>query len=182
LFYTHQYILSELRTVNIIDHTLIDIAFHLGQILKAQGDKIATAESCTGGLIAAIITEIPGSSLWFDRGFVTYSNQAKIDLLNVNSSTLADFGAVSAETAQAMALGALSNSQSAWALAVTGIAGPDGGSQDKPVGTVFFGWCNRNGFLMTEKRCFTGDRHAVRMLTASHALTKLSELLMRNSE
>ena len=114
-----------------IENDLVELAERLGQVLKAQNKKIATAESCTGGLIAAIITEIPGSSAWFDRGFVTYSNQAKVDMLAVLPETLAKFGAVSAETAQEMAAGALANSQADWSFAVTGIAGPDGGSNDK---------------------------------------------------
>ena len=117
-----------------------DVAAQLGQALKARGFMLAMAESCTGGLVAESITSIAGSSAWFDRGFVTYSNAAKIDMLGVSGKTLEAFGAVSEQTAAEMAAGALRNSTSQIAGSITGIAGPGGGSEEKPVGTVCFGW------------------------------------------
>ncbi len=159
--------------MSMIENDLVKLAERLGQVLKAQNKTIATAESCTGGLIAAIITEIPGSSAWFDRGFVTYSDQAKVDMLTVLPETLAKFGAVSAETAQEMAGGALANSQADWSVAVTGIAGPDGGSNDKPVGTVYIAWMKKAGTPKVERLQLTGNRAQIRKITAKKIFEKL---------
>jgi nicotinamide-nucleotide amidase len=153
-----------------MDNELFTLAERLGQSLKANGHKIATAESCTGGWIAQVITEVPGSSAWFDRGFVTYSNNAKIQMLGVNPQTLAEHGAVSAEAAQQMAAGALENSEADWAIAVTGIAGPDGGSEEKPVGTVYIAWQNKTGFSKVEKLNLSGNRHQIRKQTVEKAI------------
>ena len=139
---------------------------------------MATAESCTGGMIAAACTDLAGSSAWFDRGFVTYSNAAKTELLGVDPVLIENHGAVSEPVARAMAQGALARSpaQVVVAVAVTGVAGPGGGSADKPVGTVWFGWATPAG-VASEVRHFGGDRAAVRQATVAHALTRLLDLL-----
>ena len=138
--------------------------------------KIATAESCTGGLVAALFTDIPGSSTVFERGFVTYSNAAKTELLRVPAELIAQHGAVSEPVARAMAAGALTHSPAQLAVAVTGVAGPTGGSADKPVGTVWFGWATPAG-TFTEHQRFDGDRAAVRAATVRHALAGLLQRL-----
>lgn len=160
-----------------MDNALFDLAEGLGQRLKAKGHKIATAESCTGGWIAQAITEVPGSSAWFDRGFVTYSNNAKVQMLGVNPQTLEQHGAVSAETATEMVAGALANSEADWAVAVTGIAGPDGGSEQKPVGTVYVAWQGKSGFLQVERLQLTGNRHQIREQTVMIVLEKMIAIL-----
>jgi nicotinamide-nucleotide amidase len=137
---------------------------------------LATAESCTGGLIAAACTDLAGSSAWFERGFVTYSNVAKSEMLGVDPGLIDRHGAVSEAVVRAMAQGALAHSQAQLAVAVTGVAGPTGGSADKPVGTVWFGWATPAG-LRSEVRHFAGDRAAVRLATVQHALSRLVELL-----
>jgi len=137
---------------------------------------LATAESCTGGLIAAACTDLAGSSLWFERGFVSYSNAAKTELLGVPTELIEQHGAVSEPVARAMATGALTHSHAQVALAVTGVAGPGGGSADKPVGTVWFGWATPAG-LWSECQHFAGDRAAVRAATVHHALTRLLALV-----
>lgn len=152
-----------------------ELAVQLGKSLRACRFSIATAESCTGGLIAAIITDVPASSSWFERGFVTYSNEAKQEMLGVRTATLEAYGAVSEAVAREMAVGALAASRADVAVAVTGIAGPDGGSKEKPVGTVWFAWAWPNGDIRAECRHFSGDRHAVRHQTAEHAFRKLIE-------
>jgi len=134
---------------------------------------IATAESCTGGWAAQVITHTAGSSAWFERGFVTYSNQAKIDMLGVRAETLEKFGAVSQETAAEMATGALKKSKALFSLAITGIAGPTGGSPGKPVGTVCFAWCRVGEQAFTETARFAGDREAIRRQAVVHALRGL---------
>ena len=138
--------------------------------LTARGLTMATAESCTGGLIAAACTAIAGSSDWFERGVVTYSNAAKTELLGVPAATIARFGAVSAEVAQAMAEGVLARTPAALALAVTGIAGPGGGSPGKPVGTVWLAWGVRGGTCRTRLLQLDGDRSAIRLHTMLMAL------------
>jgi len=137
---------------------------------RRQGLRVATAESCTGGLVAACITEIAGSSDVFDRGFVTYSNEAKMDLLGVPSELLDAHGAVSAEVARAMAEGALARSRADVAVAITGIAGPGGGSAQKPVGLVYMGVARKGGSTSTERHVFPGDRTGVRLASLERAL------------
>lgn len=144
-------------------------------LLKKQL-RLVTAESCTGGLIAAACTDLAGSSAWFERGFVTYSNAAKTELLGVSERVLRRAGAVCGPVAQAMAEGALAHSHAQVAVAVTGVAGPSGGSPAKPVGTVWFGFA-LPGQVLTEKCHFDGDRAAVRQATVRHALERLVELL-----
>jgi nicotinamide-nucleotide amidase len=137
---------------------------------------MATAESCTGGLIAAACTDLSGSSVWFERGFVTYSNAAKIQMLGVPESLIAAHGAVSEPVARAMAQGAVSRSAAQVSVAVTGVAGPTGGSSEKPVGTVWFAW-QVGGETSAERQQFPGDRAAVRAATVRHALQRLLALL-----
>jgi nicotinamide-nucleotide amidase len=153
-----------------------DTVLRLAQALRDKGWMLATAESCTGGLIAAACTDIAGSSDWFERGFVTYSNQAKTDLLDVDAALIEAHGAVSEVVARAMAFGAVRHSRAQVGIAVTGVAGPGGGSPDKPVGTVWFGFMV-DGLLASEMRRFEGDRAAVRAATVQHALQRLIELL-----
>jgi nicotinamide-nucleotide amidase len=133
---------------------------------------MATAESCTGGMMAARCTDLAGSSAWFDRGFVTYSNEAKTQMLGVPRELIATHGAVSEPVARAMAMGAVYRSQAQVSVAVTGIAGPSGGSQDKPVGTVWLAWCI-GGLVTTEVKHFEGDRNQIRQATTKHALQGL---------
>jgi nicotinamide-nucleotide amidase len=154
------------------DDPLLLLAQRLGAAALARSATIATAESCTGGLVAGAITAIAGSSAWFERGFVTYSNLAKEEELGVSASTIERFGAVSEETARAMAEGAIRASSADWAVAVTGIAGPDGGSAEKPVGTVWFAWAGP-GHLEAVRRQFDGDRSAVRGASVHVALEGL---------
>lgn len=144
-------------------------------MLKHQW-TLATAESCTGGLIAGACTDLAGSSTWFERGFITYSNAAKTEMLGVDAALIATHGAVSEAVVRAMAQGALRHSHAQVAVAVTGVAGPTGGSADKPVGTVWFGWATPAG-SHSEVQHFAGDRAAVRAATVHHALTHLAELL-----
>ncbi|MEJ5153083.1 CinA family protein [Comamonas sp. MYb396] len=148
----------------------------LAQHLSHRGWMMATAESCTGGLIAGACTERPGSSQWLDCGFVTYSNRAKSAMLDVPAALIAAHGAVSEPVARAMAQGAIAQSQAQVSVAVTGVAGPDGGSASKPVGTVWFGW-QVAGQLHSEVQRFDGDRHAVRQATVQHALRRLLALV-----
>ena len=150
--------------------TLEALAADVGDLLRANGQKLATAESCTGGWVAQCLTSIAGSSDWFERGFVTYSNAAKLEMLGVASETLELHGAVSVATAQAMATGALQRSHADWAVSITGIAGPGGGSPDKPVGTVCFGWAGPDSFVATDARCFAGNREQIRAQSVAHAL------------
>ena len=150
----------------------------MANLLIKKSHMLVTAESCTGGMIAAACTDLAGSSAWFERGFVTYSNAAKTELLGVDPALLRQQGAVSEPVARAMALGALAHSQAQVALAVTGIAGPGGGSPDKPVGTVWFGFAVP-GQVTTEVRHFAGDRAAVRLATVQHALRRVAELLQQ---
>lgn len=153
-----------------------ELVLDLARELKARGHTMATAESCTGGLIAGACTEVSGSSDWFERGFVTYSNAAKTELLGVPATLIETHGAVSEEVARAMAAGAVQQSHAQVAVAVTGVAGPSGGSAAKPVGTVCFGWATPAG-VVSEVRRFTGDRAAVRAATVRHALQRLVNLL-----
>ena len=154
-------------------HDLEQLAAQLGARLAERGEWLAVAESCTGGWLAQAITAIAGSSGWFDRGFVTYSNAAKTDMLGVPEATLACHGAVSEATALAMAQGVLAHSRADWSVAITGIAGPSGGSPEKPVGTVSFAWASRQTGAQAQTRHFTGDRAAVREQAVRHALNGL---------
>lgn len=145
----------------------------VGAQLLSRGEWLATAESCTGGWVAQSITAIAGSSAWFDRGFVTYSNAAKQEMLGVTEATLERHGAVSEATARAMAQGAIAHSRADWAIAITGIAGPGGGSPEKPVGTVCFAWAQRDGGCEAQTCVFAGERAAVREQSVIHALRGL---------
>ena len=149
-----------------------EIIQNIADALRQRGWLLATAESCTGGLIAAACTDLAGSSDWFERGFVTYSNAAKAELLGVPPESIAQHGAVSEPVARAMAEGALRRSHAQLSVAVTGVAGPGGGSADKPVGTVWFAWC-ADGRTESQRMRFDGDRAAVRAQTVLHALQGL---------
>ena len=153
----------------------VEIA-NLARVLEERGWRMASAESCTGGMIAAACTDLAGSSNWFERGFVSYSNEAKTDLLGVDAGLIVRHGAVSEAVARAMAQGALDCSRAQAAVAVTGVAGPGGGSAAKPVGTVWFGWATPLG-VVSEMRHFPGDRASVRQATVRHGLLRLSELI-----
>ncbi len=148
----------------------------LAELLLARKLMMATAESCTGGLIAGACTDLAGSSAWFERGFVTYSNEAKTESIGVDAALIAAHGAVSEPVARAMAEGAVAQSRAQVSVAVTGVAGPTGGSAEKPVGTVWFGW-SVDGLVRSERRRFDGDRAAVRAATVHHALQNLVTLL-----
>jgi len=152
---------------------LIPVAERVITLFSTQNWTLATAESCTGGLISAALTAIAGSSAVLDRGFVTYSNQAKMDLLGVPPHILDQFGAVSQQTAMAMAEGAVCHAGTTFALSVTGIAGPGGGSADKPVGLVHFGWAQQTCPTLTRHVVFPGDRQQVRLQTARFSLQTL---------
>ena len=154
-----------------------ELARSVGERLKAKKALLVTAESCTGGWVAQAVTAIAGSSDWFERGFVTYSNAAKEEMLGVRHETIVNHGAVSEETAREMAFGALGHSRATLALAITGIAGPGGGSAAKPVGTVCFAWARKGHAASTETRRFAGDREAVRRQSVEHALEKVLQLL-----
>src|SRR5574343_2088922 len=149
------------------------LAERLGALLLERGESLAAAESCTGGWLAQSVTAIAGSSAWFDRGFVTYSNPAKLDMLGVPESTLERHGAVSEATARSMAQGVLAHSRADWSVAITGIAGPSGGTPDKPVGTVCFAWAWRAGGCEAQTCHFPGGRTEVRALSVRHALRGL---------
>jgi len=157
--------------------TLTTLATLVGARLREQEMLLATAESCTGGWVAQAVTAIAGSSDWFERGFVTYSNAAKIEMLQVKANTLHAHGAVSEQTATEMAAGALAHSHAHVAVAITGIAGPAGGSADKPVGTVCFAWARTNRKVVAETRHFAGDRESVRRQSVIVSLQGVLELL-----
>jgi nicotinamide-nucleotide amidase len=146
------------------------IATQVGRKLVERNFMVTTAESCTGGLVAAAMTDIAGSSSWFERGFVTYSNHAKVEMLGVAADLIDTHGAVSEQVARAMAEGALLESRAQMAVAITGIAGPSGGTRDKPVGTVCFAWAEMEQGATSETMHFDGDRARVRELSVQHAL------------
>ena len=154
------------------DTALAVLAEGLGERLRTRGCRLATAESCTGGWIAKALTDIPGSSVWFPGGIVAYANEAKVALLGVEAALLAEHGAVSREVVEAMALGAASRCGAELACAVSGIAGPGGGTAEKPVGRVWFAWAGPDG-VTSEAQQFGGDREAVRRQTVSRALAGL---------
>lgn len=167
-----------MATPSVADPDLYALAERVGQALQAIRGRIATAESCTAGWIAKALTDVPGSSRWFECGYVTYSNAAKIRDLGVSEQTLAEHGAVSAATVREMAEGALARSGAEVAVAVSGIAGPEGGTPEKPVGTVWLAVAMRNRPQRLYERCgFEGDRDAVRRQTVAHALRRTLELL-----
>jgi nicotinamide-nucleotide amidase len=155
----------------------VKLAEELGVALKAKGLMLALAESCTGGMVAQTITSIAGSSAWFERGFVTYSNAAKVEMLGVSAQTIENFGAVSEETAIEMVLGALKNSHAQIAGSITGIAGPDGGTLEKPVGTVCFAWAGLALPVTTSTKHFNGNRESVRQQASATLLAGLIERL-----
>ena len=158
------------------DPAIAALCGQLADVLRSRGWMLATAESCTGGLIAGACTDLSGSSDWFERGFISYSNAAKTELLGVDAGLIEQHGAVSEVVARAMAFGAVRRSQARVSVAVTGVAGPTGGTAQKPVGTVWFGF-QVDGVLTSELRQFDGDRAAVRHATVRHALQRLLELL-----
>lgn len=160
---------------------LESIAALLGSHLQEQGQVVATAESCTGGLVAAALTSIVGSSTWFGYGFVTYSNEAKCRVLGVQAQTLRTSGAVSEATVSEMALGALRVSGADWAVAVSGIAGPDGGSKTKPVGTIWFAVASRDGSVASFLHQFLGERNEIRTSAAVMALQHLIDQMSINT-
>lgn len=167
------------------DDRLVRLATELGHAMRRFGALITTVESCTGGLLARVLTETAGSSDWFERGFVTYSNQAKIEQVGVQPASLEAHGAVSEEVAREMAAGGLRHSRAALALSVTGIAGPTGAVADKPVGTVCFGWAlslpddGHEALVSSAQRHFEGDRAAVRRQSAAYALIEAARLLQQ---
>lgn len=161
---------------------MILLATKVGAALQSHGMMLATAESCTGGGVASAVTEISGSSGWFDRGFVTYSNQAKVDMLGVSPDTLARFGAVSEATVREMVAGALRHSQAQIALAVSGIAGPGGGTPEKPVGMVWFAWGVKDGVSVVRLHQLAGNRGEIRAQAVRIALQGVLELLGNRTE
>lgn len=160
------------------DDDLLKLSAELGLALKQRGWMLALAESCTGGMAAQYVTAVAGSSAWFDAGFVTYSNDAKIAMLGVDAETIAQHGAVSEQTALAMAAGALVHSRSDIAAAITGIAGPDGGTSEKPVGTVCFAWALANGLRISSTLHFIGDRHKIRTASVKTVFERLLSLTL----
>lgn len=158
------------------DSVVHQLAIRAGNALRDGRLMLATAESCTGGMVATAITDISGSSGWFERGFVTYSNQAKSEMIGVPADLIERHGAVSEPVARAMAEGALRNSRAQVSLAITGVAGPGGGTPEKPVGTVSFGWSNRL-HTSVETVVFKGDREQIRVQAAAHALRGLLALI-----
>jgi nicotinamide-nucleotide amidase len=160
-----------------MDSELKQLAIALNQRLLAEGEIMASAESCTGGWIAKAMTDVPGSSGCFDCAYITYSNEAKQEMLGVAAETLEQLGAVSEEVVRQMVLGALQRSRASVAVAVSGIAGPGGGSDEKPVGTVWLAWCRVGGEVITAKKLFPGDREEVRYRTALTALQGIVDLI-----
>jgi len=157
-------------------------AEQLAEMFLKTSSKLVTAESCTGGGLAEILTRIPGSSAWFERGFVSYSNESKHEMLSVSLDTLEQFGAVSEEIAREMAKGAVENSKADYGVAITGIAGPGGGTESKPVGTVCFAWHRRNEGGNTTHICFEGDRLRIREQACMLAMQGLLDMLQKVSE
>ncbi|MDW3094268.1 MAG: CinA family protein [Gammaproteobacteria bacterium] len=149
----------------------------MAELLRANDQMLAVAESCTGGWLAKVCTDLPGSSEWFERGFVTYSNEAKQDMLSVLNTTIETQGAVSQQTVEQMASGVLSHSRAHWAIAISGVAGPGGGSDTNPVGSVWFAWMKKNQNPITIKQIFSGTREQVRQQSVEFALAELAKLL-----
>jgi len=159
-----------------MDSELAQISFETGEFLRDRGLRLCTVESCTGGWIGELVTATAGSSNWYDRGFITYSNDAKIELLGVDPALIRQHGAVSEETVKAMVNGGLERSSADLVVAVSGIAGPGGGGDERPVGTVCFAWIRRDDPVHTATMRFSGDREAVRRQTVIHALRTLKRL------
>lgn len=159
------------------DEELHQLAAALGDRLRARNWMLATAESCTGGWVGQLLTSLPGSSQWYERGFITYANAAKTEMLGVPEATLDTYGAVSEETAAAMAAGALAHSHAQATLAISGIAGPGGGTPQKPVGLVCYGWALEDGTVMSSTCRLDGDRDEIRSRAVAAALRGLIELL-----
>ena len=159
------------------DEELFQLAEQVGLLLKQRGWMLTTAESCTGGWLGQIITAVPGSSAWYDRGFITYSNTSKQEMLGVSSATLDTFGAVSEETVREMAHGALKHSRAQISVSLSGIAGPGGGTPRKPVGTVCIGWATSDINLTSTTCRLGGDREEIRSRAVASALRGLIELL-----
>lgn len=157
-----------------MEQTVESLVESLAALLVARSEMLTTAESCTGGWVAKVCTDLAGSSAWFDRGFVSYSNQAKQDMLGVSAATLSSCGAVSEQAVEEMVSGALASSRAQWALAISGIAGPGGGTADKPVGTVWFAWGGPAGWRFAQRCCFEGGRDAVRRQAMLRALEVVS--------
>ncbi len=162
------------------DSALFELSQRVGNGLGQLGATVTTAESCTGGWIAKVITDVAGSSAWFERGFVTYSNEAKHQLIGVNESTLEAYGAVSKGVVLEMAQGALAAAKADYAVSVSGIAGPDGGTPEKPVGTVWFGFADKHGRTLAKVQRFDGDRDAVRRQATEFALQSLWDDFLKN--
>ena len=163
------------------DHELMQLSEVVGLALKQRGATLTTAESCTGGWVAKAITDIAGSSAWFERGFVTYSNEAKAQMIGVREATLEQHGAVSEPVVIEMAIGALKEARADYAISISGIAGPDGGSDVKPVGTVWFGFATSKGEGITRPECFSGDRESVRRQATEYALKTLWQQFLQNT-
>jgi len=159
------------------DEELQQLAAELGEKLLARGWMLATAESCTGGWVGQLLTSLPGSSQWYERGFITYANAAKVEMLGVPEATLANHGAVSEATASAMAAGALAHSHAQATLAISGIAGPGGGTPQKPVGLVCYGWALADGTVMSSTCRLDGDREEIRSRAVAAALRGLIDLI-----
>lgn len=155
----------------------LELSRQVGLLLSQKNMKLVTVESCTGGALAKLITDIPGASSWFECGFTTYSNASKTQLVNVPENLIAQQGAVSQKVALAMAKGALTVTAGDIAISTTGIAGPSGGSPEKPVGTVCFGFASKDGTFSTDKQHFNGDREMIRNQSIQHALTCLCHYL-----
>ena len=160
-----------------MNDTIDQLVEQLSELLIKRDWMMATVESCTGGMISESITRVPGSSVWFERGFITYSNDAKQELVGVSSESLRDHGAVSSAVAREMAAGGIQSSRADLAVSVTGVAGPDGGSEEKPVGTVWIAWADRNGKVIDQGYLFSGDRQQVRLASAQSAFAGAIEFL-----
>ena len=163
------------------DSELKQLSEQVGLALKARAATVTTAESCTGGWVAKVLTDIAGSSAWFERGFVTYSNEAKSQMIGVSETTLLGHGAVSEPVVVEMAIGALRAARADYAISVSGVAGPDGGSDEKPVGTEWFGVASVSGQGVTRRECFAGDREAVRRQATAYALNLLWQQFLQNT-
>ena len=163
-----------------MDNKLANLSLELAESLSSRQLRLCLAESCTGGMLSGILTEIPGSSTWFDRAFITYSNDSKQIMLGVSKDSLEQYGAVSEQIAQEMASGALANSLADISLSITGIAGPSGGSKDKPVGTVFFALSSKNNELV-QGQLFAGERQSIRLQSCQFAIEQLLNFIEKTS-